>query len=228
MEGLKRMREERGWSQQKLADASGVNKATINQIERGRRSPNVETLEKLASALGAEVADFFPKAQAPLPFDAGAEQWRDGDIEQDYARTIDSWTLHMRLRAESWETELGFWDDLSGDLPGLTRWFEEVEREASALLAAAERTLWASGRRSGPAVASSLAEHLGASREVDAAAQRISEQLWSAVEAHHPGDPGTHVGWGSRFGGLREAAETAARERGKLIRRIEERQRRSA
>jgi transcriptional regulator with XRE-family HTH domain len=67
MRELTRIREERGLSQQGLADASGVNKATINQIERGRRSPNLETLEKLAGALAVEVADFFPKAQAPLP-----------------------------------------------------------------------------------------------------------------------------------------------------------------
>ena len=66
MKELTRIRQERGLSQQRLADTSGVNKATINQIERGRRSPNVETLEKLAAALGAEVADFFPKAEAPL------------------------------------------------------------------------------------------------------------------------------------------------------------------
>ena len=45
---LTRIRQERGLSQQGLADTSGVNKATINQIERGRRSPNVETLGKLA------------------------------------------------------------------------------------------------------------------------------------------------------------------------------------
>jgi transcriptional regulator with XRE-family HTH domain len=67
MRELTRIREEQGLSQQGLADASGVNKATINQIERGRRSPNLETLEKLASALVVEVADFFPKAQAELP-----------------------------------------------------------------------------------------------------------------------------------------------------------------
>ena len=66
MTGLTRIRQERNLSQQRLADAAGVNKATINQIERGRRSPNVETLEKLATALGAEVADFFPTVQASL------------------------------------------------------------------------------------------------------------------------------------------------------------------
>ncbi len=69
MRELTRIREERGLSQQGLADASGVNKATINQIERGRRSPNLETLEKLAGALAVEMGDFFPKAQAPLPLD---------------------------------------------------------------------------------------------------------------------------------------------------------------
>src|SRR4051812_29038399 len=72
MRELTRIREERGLSQQALADASGVNKATINQIERGRRSPNLETLEKLAGALGVEMADFFPKAQAPLPLEPEA------------------------------------------------------------------------------------------------------------------------------------------------------------
>lgn len=66
MEELARIRNERGWSQQRLADESGVNKATINQTERGRRSPNVETLAKLARALGVEVADFFPKAEPSL------------------------------------------------------------------------------------------------------------------------------------------------------------------
>ncbi len=66
MQELTRIRNERGWSQQRLSDESGVNKATINQIERGRRSPNLETLEKLADALNVGVGDFFPKAQASL------------------------------------------------------------------------------------------------------------------------------------------------------------------
>jgi transcriptional regulator with XRE-family HTH domain len=69
MRALTQVRRERGLSQQGLADASGVNKATINQIERGRRSPNVETLEKLAEALSVEVADFFPKVEPRLPFE---------------------------------------------------------------------------------------------------------------------------------------------------------------
>jgi transcriptional regulator with XRE-family HTH domain len=81
MRELTRIREERGLSQQGLADASGVNKATINQIERGRRSPNLETLEKLTGALAVEMADFFPKAQASLPDFEEAEQRRTDAYE---------------------------------------------------------------------------------------------------------------------------------------------------
>lgn len=66
MQELKRLRNNLGWSQQRLADESGVNKATINQVEQGKRSPSIGTLESLARAMGAEVGDFFPKAQAPL------------------------------------------------------------------------------------------------------------------------------------------------------------------
>jgi transcriptional regulator with XRE-family HTH domain len=77
MRELTRIRQERNLSQQRLADASGVNKATINQIERGRRSPNVETLEKLATALGVEMGDLFPKGQASLLDFAGERREAD-------------------------------------------------------------------------------------------------------------------------------------------------------
>jgi transcriptional regulator with XRE-family HTH domain len=67
MDELRRIRKERGLSQQRLAELAKVDKVTIVHIEGGKVSPKVETLEKLATALEVEVADFFPKAQAPLP-----------------------------------------------------------------------------------------------------------------------------------------------------------------
>ena len=66
MEELRRMREEAGFTQVGLAKASGVARATINKIEQGYRSPTIETLERLADALGQEIADFFPIAQPRL------------------------------------------------------------------------------------------------------------------------------------------------------------------
>ena len=69
MDELRRIRKERGLSQQRLAELAKVDKVTIVHIEGGKVSPKVETLKKLATALEVEVADFFPKAQAPLPFE---------------------------------------------------------------------------------------------------------------------------------------------------------------
>jgi transcriptional regulator with XRE-family HTH domain len=133
MKELTRIREERGLSQQGLADASGVNKATINQIERGRRSPNLETLEKLAGALAVEMADFFPKAQARLPLDvpaAGADSLTlsFNDVLKDLRRTTARHVGYDAVRqaldgfCEAWEKRLaeGDFDEAAIDEAGRT------------------------------------------------------------------------------------------------------------
>ena len=76
LEELRRMREEAGFTQVGLARTSGVDRGTIIKIERGQRSPTVETLAKLARAMGAEISDFFPKAQASLWPDETPEERR--------------------------------------------------------------------------------------------------------------------------------------------------------
>lgn len=97
MEELTRVRNELGWSQQKLADESGVNKATINQIERGKRSPNIETLQKLADGMGREIGDFFPKAQAPLWSDNPPTERRD---------IYMPWLEFVNSHADRWEAKI--------------------------------------------------------------------------------------------------------------------------
>ena len=66
---IRRLRKEKGWTQTELAVYAGSSQPTINQIESGARNPSTRTLEKIAGALGIEVADLFPKAQAPLPLE---------------------------------------------------------------------------------------------------------------------------------------------------------------
>jgi transcriptional regulator with XRE-family HTH domain len=115
MRELTRIRQEQGLSQQRLADASGVNKATINQIERGRRSPNVETLERLASALNAEIADFFPQAEAPL--------WSGGGTERRSELAPVAAFLHAQMGArlaDVWGPELEEREE-AGDLQWMMR-----------------------------------------------------------------------------------------------------------
>ncbi len=88
MRELKRLRKEKNWRQVRLAKESGVDRATINQVEGGHRSPTIETLEKLALAMGAEVADFFPKDAKPSgPRSLG---WALSASEEEYGEWIKS------------------------------------------------------------------------------------------------------------------------------------------
>lgn len=45
-------RRKRGWTQQELADKSGVSRVSIGYVEAGSRNTSIGTLEKLASAFG--------------------------------------------------------------------------------------------------------------------------------------------------------------------------------
>src|SRR5215212_9659002 len=67
MERIRQLRKERGLSQAKLAVMADMDPATLNRLERGSGNPNLKTLERVADALGVEVADFFPKAQSSSP-----------------------------------------------------------------------------------------------------------------------------------------------------------------
>src|SRR5829696_3994326 len=62
MERIRQLRKEQGLSQAKLAVMADMDPATLNRLERGTGNPNLKTLERVAEALGVEVADFFPKA----------------------------------------------------------------------------------------------------------------------------------------------------------------------
>ena len=54
-ERLRRLRREADLSQQKLADLSGVSRVTIARIEAASQSPKLDTIQKLASAMGYPV-----------------------------------------------------------------------------------------------------------------------------------------------------------------------------
>jgi transcriptional regulator with XRE-family HTH domain len=60
VEKMREIREKQGLSQQELADRAGVVKSTIYEAEVGRRIPRIQTLEKLADALGVEIVELLP------------------------------------------------------------------------------------------------------------------------------------------------------------------------
>jgi transcriptional regulator with XRE-family HTH domain len=50
--GLRAKREELGLSQEKLAELAGVDRTYVSILERGLKSPTLETLERICAALG--------------------------------------------------------------------------------------------------------------------------------------------------------------------------------
>ena len=49
---VRRLREEKGWSQEDYADRAGIHRTYVADIERGRRNPTVTVVEKLAKPFG--------------------------------------------------------------------------------------------------------------------------------------------------------------------------------
>lgn len=56
---IRKIRLEKGLTQEKLALEAGVNRAYIGYIETGKRKPSVETLEKIAKSLHVKLVDLF-------------------------------------------------------------------------------------------------------------------------------------------------------------------------
>ena len=59
------IREDRGMSQEDLADQAGLHRTHISLIERGQRSVRIETIEKLAIALRTQPGDLMPPLRLP-------------------------------------------------------------------------------------------------------------------------------------------------------------------
>ena len=60
---IRLVREAKGWSQDKLADESGLHRTYISGIERGVRNPTITIVQQVASALGVSVADLLGGAR---------------------------------------------------------------------------------------------------------------------------------------------------------------------
>lgn len=50
-DNVRRIRESKGWSQDKLSDESGLHRTYISGIERGVRNPTIEIVKNIALAL---------------------------------------------------------------------------------------------------------------------------------------------------------------------------------
>jgi transcriptional regulator with XRE-family HTH domain len=72
---LRRIRVEKGLSQEKLAFDTGIDRAYVGGLERKEENPTVDLLDRLADRLQVAIAEFFakppPGAKPPKPLKGG-------------------------------------------------------------------------------------------------------------------------------------------------------------
>ncbi|HEY5311440.1 MAG TPA: helix-turn-helix transcriptional regulator [Pirellulales bacterium] len=59
-DNLRKVRKAKGISQEDLADKAGLHRTYISSVERGERNVTLETIDKLAKALGVPMAKLMP------------------------------------------------------------------------------------------------------------------------------------------------------------------------
>jgi ribosome-binding protein aMBF1 (putative translation factor) len=60
---LRQLREERGWSQELLAQRAEINRSYLGEVERGRAVPSLITVSKLANALDIRLSSMISRCE---------------------------------------------------------------------------------------------------------------------------------------------------------------------
>jgi transcriptional regulator with XRE-family HTH domain len=90
---IQKMRLKRGWSQQLLADVSGLSLRTVQRIESGG-PPSLETLKSLASVFETSVEDLqgTPEMTTTAPVDSASEA-----AALKYGRDLRKFVMHSTV-----------------------------------------------------------------------------------------------------------------------------------
>ena len=65
---IRRRREEAGRTLTELASQASLTKGALSKIERGKGSPAISTVMRIAQALGCTLSELFAEAEVSLPF----------------------------------------------------------------------------------------------------------------------------------------------------------------
>ena len=95
------LRRLRGWNQQELADASGVNRVLISLFESGKRRPSARTLERLLAASSVPLSTFQVLLSHLRLAAAGQEELRTGGGQEG-----EDASLAVRAALRSARTEV--------------------------------------------------------------------------------------------------------------------------
>ncbi len=104
---VKELRDERGWSLDVLASASGVSRSMLSQVERNRANPTLAVASRIASAFGMSLAELVqsPGAMSSLIVIRASDHAYDYRSDQDCRiRTLSP--LHLEKDVEFYEVQL--------------------------------------------------------------------------------------------------------------------------
>ena len=58
-QNLRRWRQVRNWSQEELAHQTDIHRTYVSDLERARRNPSIEVIERLAKGLGVKLGELL-------------------------------------------------------------------------------------------------------------------------------------------------------------------------
>lgn len=88
---IRKLRKEKGISQEAVAIAISSTKSTVSKYELGHREPSWDVLRKIADALGVSYFDLLGKDELKF-FEAGAKEGQEA--EEFYNRQVDeAWAM---------------------------------------------------------------------------------------------------------------------------------------
>jgi len=61
---VRRLRVERGWSQERLAEEAGIHRTYVGDVERGLRNVSLVNIERLARALSVDLPTLMAGVEA--------------------------------------------------------------------------------------------------------------------------------------------------------------------
>ena len=78
LEHISRLRQERGWSEYQLAEASEIAQSTISSWYRKGMLPSVGSLEKICRGFGISMSRFFDEGQEAVTLTSAQRRLLDG------------------------------------------------------------------------------------------------------------------------------------------------------
>ena len=96
-ESIRQMRQTKGLSQGEMQKRTGILRSYLSRVENGHTVPSFATLQRLASAMGVALADFFPNTGGAVTGDGMAYAPASSDYLQELKNYIPQLSAQQRI-----------------------------------------------------------------------------------------------------------------------------------